>query len=402
MKKLVSITPYATFPPKMGGQVVIDAMNREFPALGWQIDQFSMGIRKSGLVSIGRTKKFELSDGYTEWRRTELITVAAFSVFSTLNLGFLNAGKLLAKRKWMDLQNHISNSQAVLFESPWCYEPGALKYPETVPLVYMAHNAEFQFAELYREQRKPFANSVGGLIERSEYQILRDADIVVPITSQDADALSAKYDLSKSKMHVIPRGINLDRFSILSEHEKCDLRDKLGVGNQIVALFVGSAHGPNLEAAESLIKISDLVSEKVLIIVAGRAAQHFKGQNTNNLWFMPEAPQPYLQIADIALNPVTAGSGLNIKMLEYFGLELPCITTTFGVRGIEGEPGEDYLVSELNGFPESIGMLANNLELRMRIGKNARRLAEKKYSARVTAQKVLELIEDWQRDHSKK
>lgn len=399
MKKLVSVTPYATFPPKMGGQVVIDAMNREFPELGWQIDQFSMGIRKPDLKLIGRTRKLEIIPGYTELRRTDPVTVAVFSAFSSQRLGFLNAGKLLKKRRWTKLEKHLPSAQAILFESPWCYEPDVLPIPERVPLVYLAHNAEFQFAEVYRKHKKPFANYVADLIERSEHQILRDADVIVPITYQDAEALSDKYHLPKSKTHVVPRGINLDRFSILYEEEKRDLRDKLGIGDQIVALFVGSAHGPNLEAAKSLIKISKQIGDEVLLIVAGRAAKHFEGQNRKNLWFTPGVPQPYLQIADIALNPVTTGSGLNIKMLEYFGLELPCVTTTFGARGIEGQPGEDLIIAELDEFPHAINLLAQNPELRNRIGKNGRLLAEKKYSARVTAQTILKLIEDWKHDY---
>lgn len=400
MKKLVSISPYATYPPKMGGQVVIDAMNREFPALDWQVDQFSMGIRKRDLASVGRIKKIDLMQGYTEWRRVEPITIVAFSLFSMLRLGFLNAGKLLKKRKWVELKKRLSSAQAVLFESPWCYNPGALTIPRGIPLVYMAHNAEFQLADLYRKQRNPFANYVAGLIERSEEQILRDADLIIPITPQDAEALRARYDLPAKKMNIVPRGINLDRFSVLPEFEKSVLRDKLGIDDRVISLFVGSAHGPNLAAAESLINISDQINDNILIIVAGKAATYFKGKDRKNLRFIPEAPQPFLQIADIALNPVVTGSGLNIKMLEYFGLELPCITTSFGTRGIEGKPGEDYLIAELDEFASSIAALAQDPELRKRIGRNGRLLAEKKYSARVTAQTILKLIEDWKHDYA--
>jgi len=401
MKKLVSITPYATFPPKMGGQVLIDAMNREFPALGWKIDQFSMGIRKPDLKSIGRTKKLESIPRYTEWRRTEPVTVAVFSVFSSQQLGFLNAGELLKKRRWTELEERLSSAQAILYESPWGYEPGALPIPEGVPLVFMSQNAEFKFIEMYRKQRKPFVNYIAKLIEHKEFQILRDADVVATITAQDAEVLSNKYGISRSKMYVVPRGINLDRFPVLFGQEKQVLRDALGIGDQIVGLFVGSAHGPNLIAAQSLIKMSEKILDNVLIIVVGTVAKYFKGQNKENLWFVPvEVPQPYLQIADMALNPVTTGSGLNIKMLEYFGLELPCVTTTFGARGIEGQPGEDLIIAELDEFPHVINLLAQNPELRNRIGKNGRLLAEKKYSARVTAQTILKLIEDWKHDYA--
>ena len=47
-----------------------------------------------------------------------------------------------------------------------------------------------------------------------------------------------------------------------------------------------------------------------------------------------ESVEPYLSAADISINPVTWGSGSNVKVFESLAAELPVISTKFGLRGL--------------------------------------------------------------------
>jgi hypothetical protein len=57
---------------------------------------------------------------------------------------------------------------------------------------------------------------------------------------------------------------------------------------------------------------------------------------------VPEVP-PYFAAADIGLNPITRGSGSNVKLFEYLVARLPVISTAFGVRGTDLLPQVDFV-----------------------------------------------------------
>ena len=70
-----------------------------------------------------------------------------------------------------------------------------------------------------------------------------------------------------------------------------------------------------------------------------------------------EFKQAVLGVADVALNPVTTGSGTNIKMLDYFAAGVPVISTPFGARGLGIRSGEHYLAAEPDGFGDVLRQL---------------------------------------------
>jgi hypothetical protein len=51
---------------------------------------------------------------------------------------------------------------------------------------------------------------------------------------------------------------------------------------------------------------------------------------------------PYFAAGDAGLNPITRGSGSNVKLFEYLVAGLPVISTMFGVRGTELKPDVDF------------------------------------------------------------
>jgi glycosyltransferase involved in cell wall biosynthesis len=57
-----------------------------------------------------------------------------------------------------------------------------------------------------------------------------------------------------------------------------------------------------------------------------------------------------LNASDIALNPVTSGSGSNLKLLEYIAYSIPVITTPFGLRGYALKHKEHLLVADVEAF----------------------------------------------------
>ncbi len=55
----------------------------------------------------------------------------------------------------------------------------------------------------------------------------------------------------------------------------------------------------------------------------------------------------------MAVNPVTTGSGSNLKLAAYLASGLPVVTTAVGLRGFEGH-SEGVVVVERDGFVAAI------------------------------------------------
>ena len=61
-----------------------------------------------------------------------------------------------------------------------------------------------------------------------------------------------------------------------------------------------------------------------------------------------------LSVASVALNPMTTGSGTNLKMLDYLAAGVPVVSTAVGVRGLELDPDHHLRVAPAGRFAAAI------------------------------------------------
>ncbi|HSD72070.1 MAG TPA: glycosyltransferase, partial [Thermoanaerobaculia bacterium] len=89
-----------------------------------------------------------------------------------------------------------------------------------------------------------------------------------------------------------------------------------------------------------------------------------------------------LAAADVAVNPISRGSGTNIKMLDFFSAGLPVVTTPVGARGLAVGGGTTYVVADPADFPAAVRGLLASPEVAARMSRAARLLAESRYDWR--------------------
>ena len=92
-----------------------------------------------------------------------------------------------------------------------------------------------------------------------------------------------------------------------------------------------------------------------------------------------EEKQALYKVADVALNPMTSGSGTNIKMLDYMAAGLPVISTPVGARGLDLEDSKNALICEISDFPEKISRILEDRKLYTEIRNNGRKHVEDKF-----------------------
>lgn len=79
-----------------------------------------------------------------------------------------------------------------------------------------------------------------------------------------------------------------------------------------------------------------------------------------------------LSEADVFVNPMQRGSGVNIKMVEAMQAGLPIVSTTVGARGLSWRDGQHLLIADTpEQFTAAVGRLVDDRELRQRIGSAA-------------------------------
>jgi len=81
-----------------------------------------------------------------------------------------------------------------------------------------------------------------------------------------------------------------------------------------------------------------------------------------------------LSIATLAIAPITSGSGIKVKMLDYCAAGLPILGTPLAFRGLPSHCG---VTVDLARMPEAMARLLTNTRMLIRIGNHARSLVER-------------------------
>jgi glycosyltransferase involved in cell wall biosynthesis len=100
--------------------------------------------------------------------------------------------------------------------------------------------------------------------------------------------------------------------------------------------------------------------------------RRLNGMDRVRLW--PDVPdvRPYLQGADVAVNPAVSGSGVNIKVIEYMDAGIPLVSTSLAVRGLPLRAGTDLEVQDApEGFARAVLQLLADPQTAEAMGKQA-------------------------------
>jgi glycosyltransferase involved in cell wall biosynthesis len=99
--------------------------------------------------------------------------------------------------------------------------------------------------------------------------------------------------------------------------------------------------------------------------------------------------------------PVRGGAGIQTKILNYFALGLPCVTSPVGLEGLDAIDGRDLLVyHEPQIAVEMILRLHKDPLLREELARNARMLVETTYDYPVIYRSIRECIAELLADRS--
>lgn len=351
MRMVVAVT-FPIYPPRGGGQSRIYNLYREWTryfdieiiSLTGCGEEFFSGEISPGLTEIRIPKSIEhqkIEETYS--RMVDWVPVTDIVAGRAINATPDYSEKLRVA---------CSRADIVVASHPYFVELLRTCAPN-VPLWFEAHNVEYKLKKNILPPTDG-ANSLLEMVFSDEARAWREAQVVYACSDADLQELTSLYGLTTAKSIVVPNGFATDEVKFVNGTMRADLKENVGLGGKSTILFMGSWHGPNLDAVEKILSYAAATPSLTYLIVGSaglKFATHISQSNVKFLGVVDEKEkQVLLSAADLAINPMVAGSGSNLKMLDYFAAGVPVMSTRFGARGINVDPSIHYIFSEIDDF----------------------------------------------------
>ncbi len=227
------------------------------------------------------------------------------------------------------------------------------------------------------------------LLLRSELWALRSATHACCVSEEDARVLR-RYGVEADTI-VNP----VDLTQCVPETREDVIRGVLakhGVPKTNMCLFVGSRHGPNIEAARIIDEIALKVPDCTFVIAGDCAASRRAGNVMKLGKIGQEELRVLYAVANLVLVPLRTGTGASLKLIEAMAYGRPILTSTVGCRGYAFEADVHGVVSDdFGNFPALIKNLMEDKARRAKFSHNAKLLAEK-YNYRTVYERYWKVI----------
>lgn len=200
-----------------------------------------------------------------------------------------------------------------------------------VPVIYASHNCESDLADqMYAKYPTNKKN-----IFDMEKLIIEKADAITYCSKDDIEKMNKLYSIDVPAYY-IPNGTDQQPILNRNNNTSKDL------------IFIGSGHGPNVEAARSLINTAKLIPEYRFNII-GKCGDSLKNEVLPDNFIVhghlsDQLMNLLFENAFAFLNPMTAGSGTHLKIMRALSYGLPIISSTTGLRGFSDEEIKDTLL----------------------------------------------------------
>ena len=263
--------------------------------------------------------------------------------------------RICARDAFMSRQLATYGEEALcaLLAHPYLF-PALEAHAPCLPFLYDAHNVE---ADLKAQVLPP---ALAAEVRDVEEACAQKAAAVLTCSPEDAHRLTELYDLPHGRCSVLPNGCECSQSLCLRTQEKEALRSRLDYPEAKLAIFLGSGHAPNVEAALHLFQMAPSLPwvQFLLIGTVGTQSSLRNQPRPANVHLLGPVSEKVknilLQAADVALNPMTSGSGTNLKVVEYLACGLDVVSTPFGLRGLPEDITHCAQVAELSAFPTRI------------------------------------------------
>jgi glycosyltransferase involved in cell wall biosynthesis len=267
--------------------------------------------------------------------------------------------------------DEYEKADLILHDFPFTAEYDVFRGLDKKPRVYNAHNCESQlYAQLHPAER---SKPIHDLVHQAETNILSFADLVLYCNEDDLHAFRKISPDADFAALYAPNGMQT----------LAGTNPAVGPSpRRLRTVFMGSGHPPNAHAADFIARqLAPQLPNIDFDIIGSCLPEGLYPSNLHRHGVVSEGvKQQILAAANLALNPMAAGSGSNVKVLDYFSHGLPLLSTSFGMRGIEAKANKDYIEAGLDQFAHALRSAAEHPQSLAAIAQNGKVLALANYT----------------------
>ncbi len=279
-----------------------------------------------------------------------------------------------------------------------------------VPLFLVKNNIESRvYVRNAKTRINPFIKLIGFYdawkMYKYEIEVAKRVDVLGYVSEVDRDWLTKrlKKDGVAKPTYLVPNGVDTQYF--LRQGEKDDVPSLIfGITNFRYFANIDAAfyfYGKVWEQVKSRVKNATwyVVGRKLspgLQMFFSNDVGKIKGNGIVITGSVSEQEKlAYLSRAWVFVAPLRVGSGTKLKILEAMSMELPVVTTSVGIEGIDAISGKEFLLADTPlVFAESVVKLLEDEQYRKTVGKAARALVVSKYDWRIITDNLAKIYED--------
>lgn len=380
--RIVALSTYPAEPARHGGQV---RLNRLLRSLAHKADVHLLAVDSAdrGPSEVVPSLLQTTAKPDPAFASIDLLLTAATGVPSgdlAAALAPHELGRLSAL-----VAEATAEADAVVLAHPYLFP--LVRDSSIRHIVYDAHNVEFELKSAM------YATTADG---RAAAEAVREVELAAVraarlITAVSDDDIAVLRDLcpTLADFALIPNGGDVRNRMFLTGEDRRARRDAFleavaRNGNvtsvSSIALFVGSNHSPNVDAAIRILEIARTLPTTLFVLVGSHVDALPgipTGTNVIARGVVDDAQlDQLLSCCDVALNPMDSGSGTNIKMLDYFAAGVPVVSTTLGARGLGATAGVHYREAGLDTLDAAVLDVLDHPSVLEGMTRAARTLAE--------------------------
>lgn len=224
---------------------------------------------------------------------------------------------------------------------------------------------------------------------------------LISLTEKFKRDLITRYGIREEKIVVIPGGVDLQEFK-RDEQKRLEMRQKYGIDrDEIVLMF--AAHSFKTKGLRYIIEALPMTKNVKLFAIGGGNPETFRALAQergvlDRVIFTGSVKEisDYYSASDIFIFPALFGP-FGLVIMEAMASRLPVIVSENAGGAELITDGYDGLLlrdpTDSNAIAEKINLLCTDEKLRKRMGRNARKTAEK-YSWDIIAKRVTEVYEE--------
>ena len=398
LKKVLVVSPFASVPPRYGGPIRVHNLCKQLSRT-FQVQAFAQQIQRGDMAISLKPVIKHVNSHYSEYSCRNPISIFLYALTNG-RWGFPSVWQSsvlnITAPKWLNAQ--INKSDIIHVEHPWQFQWVYENTPRSKPVILGAQNVE---TDLYKPEfisaPTPITRRALKAIADQEAFAVKHATAIAVTSQEDRGRLSECHKIPDKHFFLVPNGVDCAKYSPVDDSTRIHQKRIFNLEDRTVVIFAGSAHRPNIEAVEQIVKFADVfTAERVTFLIVGSVGRAFASLVHPAIRVTGVVPdtRPYFEAADIALNPMMSGSGTNLKQLEYMAMGLPVITTVKGTRGINFKHEIEGFVCDPGNFPLQILALVNNAHLRLQVGTKARAFAQNNFDWDVIGKKMNQVYEE--------